>query len=272
MIVSDAPQTTIWTLTPSHPAPHHPIPKVLPFSISQPTLSISSCFRLWMGKSPTYLVSLIIQYFLIQMFIIQFFYNNMLTFTWIREPALSDYFPIFLNWCSGISQNFNTGMYLCLILIKTYSIDARMKCHDRHISALPYESNWITLSNNTFSLYYQSYILIEKWEQLENLLYLTPYLFCPLPFLSFSLSSLSLPPRHHSAHEWKQAHCRVPQGAFLQGVGILWRASAVATGDRAADGEDPGWQVWASAWRGDACCTHCREQVSQWSSRMTCST
>lgn len=60
----------------------------------------------------------------------------------------------------------------------------------------------------------------------------------------FPLFPLSLPPlsmsRHYSACGREQAHRRFQQGALLQGVGVLRWAPAVATGDRAADGEDPG--------------------------------
>lgn len=86
---------------------------------------------------------------------------------------------------------------------------------------------------------------------------------CPLTFsvCSSFLAMGPFPPRLPSAHDRNQAHSCVSQGTLFQGVGVLWRPAAASTRDRAADGEDPGGSVGATAWRGEAGSTYCRRQV-----------
>lgn len=82
------------------------------------------------------------------------------------------------------------------------------------------------------------------------------------PFLFFFFSCYwCFPPRHPSAHEREQTYSCVPQGTLFQGVDVLRRATAVATGDRAADGENLGRQVGASSRRGETSFTYRRGQV-----------
>lgn len=81
-----------------------------------------------------------------------------------------------------------------------------------------------------------------------------------VPLLVGSMG-FSFPPRHSSAHERKQTHHRLSQGPLLQGVDVLWRPAAAASGDRAADGEDPGRYLGAPARGGEAGRSHRRGKV-----------
>ena len=67
--------------------------------------------------------------------------------------------------------------------------------------------------------------------------------------------------RHAAAHERQQAHRRVPPRPLLQGVGLLRRTPAVATGDRAADGQDPERPIGACPGRGVPGCADRRSEV-----------